>query len=136
VPLPWAGAEPPFGFSPPGATGEPWLPQPKEWRDQTVEAETGDPGSMLELYRAALRIRRAARPAFGDGPLTWLPAPDGVLAFDRGTTVRCVANLSAAPVALPGHTAVLLASGPLTDGRLPPDSAVWLRTAGGSADTR
>ena len=28
VPLPWAGTSPPFGFSPAGATGEPWLPQP------------------------------------------------------------------------------------------------------------
>ena len=40
VPLPWSGQEPPFGFSPAGAASEPWLPQPKEWRDLTVEAET------------------------------------------------------------------------------------------------
>ena len=64
VPLPWAGQEPPFGFSPPGATGQPWLPQPKEWRELTVEAQTGEPDSMLELYRCALRIRRA-EPALG-----------------------------------------------------------------------
>jgi len=29
VPLPWAGAEPPFGFSPAGAGAEPWLPSPR-----------------------------------------------------------------------------------------------------------
>jgi alpha-glucosidase len=50
VPLPWAGLEPPFGFSPPDAAAQAWLPQPKEWRDLTVEIETGDPDSMLELY--------------------------------------------------------------------------------------
>jgi alpha-glucosidase len=127
VPLPWAGQEPPFGFSPPGATGQPWLPQPKEWRELTVQTQTGEPGSMLELYRRALRIRRA-EPALGASPaMTWLPAPDGVLAFDRGS-VACVANLAHHPVELPPHTAVLLTSAPLADGLLPPDTAAWLRT--------
>jgi alpha-glucosidase len=101
-----------------------------QWRELTVEAQTGDPGSMLELYRQALRVRRA-EPALGqhpDTPMTWRPAPDGVLAFDRGDGLCCVANLSAGAVALPARSAVLLASGPLTDGLLlPPDTAVWLR---------
>jgi alpha-glucosidase len=61
--------------------------------------------------------------------MTGLPAADGVLAFARGDGVLCVANLSPAPVELPGHTAVLLASGPLTDGLLPPDTSAWLRTS-------
>jgi alpha-glucosidase len=81
---------------------------------------------MLELYRAALRLRRA-EPALGDGPMRWLPSPDGVLAFARGD-LSCVANLSPAPVTLPAHTAVLLASGPLDGGLLPPDTAAWLCT--------
>jgi alpha-glucosidase len=141
VPLPWAGLEPPFGFSPPGVppgaagpanTAPPWLPQPKEWRELTVELQADDPDSMLELYRAALRLRRA-EPALGDGRLHWLPAPAGVLAFGRGD-LSCVANLSPAPVALPAHTAVLLASGPLDDDLLPPDTAAWLRTPGVSAE--
>jgi alpha-glucosidase len=130
VPLPWAGQEPPFGFSPPGATGQPWLPQPKEWRELTVQTQTAEPGSMLELYRRALRIRRA-EPALGAASaspgMTWLPAPDGVLAFDRGG-VACVANLAHHPIELPPHAAVLLTSAPLADGLLPPDTAAWLRT--------
>jgi alpha-glucosidase len=110
---------------------------------------------MLRLYREALRIRRSD-PAFGDTPLAWRHAPDGVLAFDRDTaggadtgdagaggagagdaggagtggrrvSVRCVANLSAEPVALPPRASVLLASGPLDGGLLPPDTTVWLR---------
>jgi len=126
VPLPWAGDEPPFGFSPPGTAALPWLPQPKEWRDLTVEAETGNEGSMLELYRSALRIRRA-EPALGDGSMTWLDAADGVLAFDRGG-IQCVANLSPRPTRLVHHAELLLASSPLDGGLLPPDCAVWLRT--------
>ncbi len=126
VPLPWSGDEPPFGFSPADASAEPWLPQPKNWRDLTVQAESGSPDSVLELYRAALRIR-TIEPALGDGPMTWLPPASGVLVFDRGTSVRCVTNLSASPVMLPPHSAVILASSPLSGGLLPPDAAAWLR---------
>jgi len=138
VPLPWSGTEPPFGFSPAGAARGPWLPQPKEWRDLTVTAESASDTSMLALYRAALHLRRT-EPGFGDGPMTWRTAPDGVLAFDRGVLagqqpgagVGCVANLSDGPVALPPYTSVLLASGPLDGGLLPPDTAVWLRLSAG-----
>ena len=132
MPLPWSGTEPPFGFSPAGASAEPWLPQPKEWRDLTVAAETAHPDSMLKLYRAALHIRRS-EPTLDDSPLAWQSSADGVLAFDRGAggageAVRCVVNLSAEPIGLPPHDGVLLASGPLDDGLLPRDTAVWLRT--------
>jgi alpha-glucosidase len=47
--------------------------------------------------------------------------------------VTCVVNLSAKPAELPAHAGVLLASGPLATGdRLPPDTAVWLRTGTGA----
>jgi alpha-glucosidase len=59
--------------------------------------------------------------------MTWQPSADGVLAFDRGSSFRCVANLSAEPVALPPNASALLASGPLDTGLLPPDTSVWLR---------
>ncbi|MCX4387406.1 glycoside hydrolase family 13 protein [Micromonospora peucetia] len=127
VPLPWTGDEPPFGFSPDGAAA-PWLPQPADWKDRTVRAQTGDATSMLELYRMAIRIRRAD-PALGDGTMTWLPAPDGVLAHHRRPGFTCLVNLSDVAVPLPPHTERLLASGPLDDDLLPPDTAVWLRTA-------
>ncbi|MCP3785631.1 glycoside hydrolase family 13 protein [Micromonospora sp. A3M-1-15] len=127
VPLPWAGDTPPFGFSPDGAAAAPWLPQPADWKDRTVRAQTGDPHSMLELYRAAIGIRRSES-ALGDGGLTWLPAPDQVLAFARDSGFACMVNLSAVAVPLPAHERLLLASGPLDDDRLPPDTAVWLRT--------
>jgi alpha-glucosidase len=133
VPLPWSGTEPPFGFGPPGAAAPPWLPQPVEWRSLTADAERADPASMLNLYRAALRIRRA-EDSLGDGPLRWLDAPagagaaEGVLAFARDPGFACVTNLSATPVALPAHQEIVLASNPLTGrGELPVDTTVWLR---------
>jgi alpha-glucosidase len=128
VPLPWSGGEPPFGFSPTGAQTEPWLPQPGSWRDYSVEAQSEDPASMLELYRAALRLRRDEPSLRSERePLRWLPAPDGVLAFRRGDDVACVINLSDVPAALPDHNGVLLSSDPLRDGLLPPNTGVWLR---------
>jgi len=129
VPLPWSGLEPPFGFSPADARSEPWLPQPAAWKDHTVEAGEADPSSMLELYRAALRLRRSEPGLRSERePLHWIDAAHGVLAFRRGDDVACVVNLSGAPVALPAHESVLLASAPLEDGRLlPADAGVWLR---------
>jgi alpha-glucosidase len=127
VPLPWSGEAPPYGFNTTGAA--PWLPQPANWAPSTVEAQTGDPASMLELYRNALALRRT-EPALGDGPLDWLlNQPNGVLAFTRGDIFACVVNLSDEPVVLPPHTEVLLTSGPLDGTRLPPDTAAWLHQA-------
>lgn len=128
VPLPWSGTEPPFGFSPSGASAEPWLPQPKQWRDLTVAASSASADSMLRLYRDALRIRGSSLFA-GDAStsMAWQPSADGVLAFDRGARMRCVANLSPGPVALPPDAEVLLASGPLAARELPPDTTAWLR---------
>ena len=126
VPLPWDGAEPPFGFSGVGASAEPWLPQPSSWSELTAEGQAGLKASMLSLYRDALRIRRS-EPELQDGPLRWLNAPFGVVAFGRGDGFMCVLNLSDSAIELPGHAALLLASEPLENGRLPSDSAVWLR---------
>lgn len=55
VPLPWQ--ENPahsFGFG----AGEPWLPQPAWWGDFSVQAQTDDPASMLELHRRLMRHRK------------------------------------------------------------------------------
>jgi alpha-glucosidase len=126
VPIPWAPGGPPYGFSPAGAALPPWLPQPPAWEALAVAVQDGAPASMLELYRAALRLRRA-HPALGDGTLRWLEMPDGVLAFARDPGFACVVNVSGAPSPLPAGTDVLLASGPLAaDGTVPPDTTVWL----------
>ncbi|WP_030166657.1 glycoside hydrolase family 13 protein [Spirillospora albida] len=128
VPLPWSGEAPPFGF---GSGDASWLPIPDAWRALTVEAQEADPGSMLELYRAALRIRRG-HPALGDGTLRWTPGPDGTMIFVResgAAAVVCAVNLGDRPVRLPLSGTPLLASGPVrVDGgavELPADTALW-----------
>jgi alpha-glucosidase len=92
-----------------------------------AERQAGDPASMLELYRSALRIRRA-HPGLGSGSMRWLAAPEGVLSIEREGRFLLVVNVEGASVELPGHQEVLLSSGPLEDSRLPPDTAVWLQT--------
>jgi alpha-glucosidase len=119
IPLPWSAEEPSFGFGP---TAETWLPQPSSWGSYSVEKESDDPGSMLNLYRAALARRRAVT-----GPMTWLDAPADVLAFTRDDGFTCVVNLSAEAVPLPDGQ-VLLSSVPVRNGLLLPDAAVWLST--------
>ncbi|MFI1370183.1 glycoside hydrolase family 13 protein [Streptomyces griseochromogenes] len=125
VPIPWSGKAAPYGFSPAAASAAPWLPQPADWGGLSVEAQTGDGTSMLELYRSALRLRRE-HPALGDGSLTWLETPEAVLAFGRDPGFVCVVNFSAGMYRLPAHTSVLLASGPVENGLLAPDHAAWL----------
>jgi alpha-glucosidase len=121
VPMPWAGDEPPFGFS---SSPDTWLPVPASWRDLTVAAQDADPHSMLSLYRAALRLR-ASSPAFAGESLQWLHAPPGCLAFRRPGGLVCLLNASDGPVPVP-EGAVLLASADTSDGVLPADAAVWL----------
>ncbi|MEW1865190.1 glycoside hydrolase family 13 protein [Streptomyces sp. NBC_00669] len=127
VPLPWSGDVPPFGFSPAGSA-ESWLPQPAEWAARTAEIQSADPASMLSLYRAAIRLRKDEPELGGDGPFEWLDSDVEVLAFRRSDRFVCMVNLGEAAVELPAHEELLLTSGPLTEsGRVPQDTAVWLR---------
>ncbi|MGW8782133.1 glycoside hydrolase family 13 protein [Streptomyces sp. NPDC055796] len=126
IPLPWSGEEPPYGFGP----ADTWLPQPRDWAPLSVAAQTGDPHSTLELYRAALELRRAL-PGLGSpdaGPLTWLPSPEGVLLFTR-PGFACTLNSRSEPLELASPGRPVLSSAPVeTDGRtvlLPPDACTW-----------
>ncbi len=124
VPLPWSGGVAPFGF---GVDAAPWLPQPAHWDEFTVEAQDVDPGSMLNLYRAALALRRE-RADFRSDDM----APHGldggdVIAFTRGSGTVVVVNFGAQPVELPSGE-VLLTSLDLVDGKLPQDASAWVAT--------
>jgi alpha-glucosidase len=130
VPLPWNRTGPSLGFGP-DSGGAPWLPQPTDWPDYSVEAQDGDPDSMLSLYRRGLHLRRDL-PALHTEELAWLDLDldlddegDNVVAFTRGARFACVVNLGTARVPLPAGATVLLASGPV-DGDVGPDTAVWL----------
>lgn len=121
VPLPWARTGSSYGFG----AGTAWLPQPPHWADLSVEAQEADRGSTLWLYRDALRLRRELWA--GTGELSWLDLGPDVVAFSRGPGSTCVVNLGGSPLPLPSEK-VVLASTPLKEATLPPDTAVWLRT--------
>jgi len=81
---------------------------------------------MLELYREALRLRRQT-PALGDGGLTWLDLPEGVLGFTREPGFACVVNVTDTHAVLPEGYDILLTSDDLdTEGRLPAATSAWL----------
>ncbi len=122
VPVPWGGELPGHGFT----SETPWLPIPDAWGARSVAAQTGDPSSVLELHRRALRIRRAGD-ALRTGSFRWVESPAGTIAFERaagGEVVTCIVNFDGDPFEL--DKAPLLASEPL-DGRLPAGAAAWLR---------
>jgi alpha-glucosidase len=119
VPIPWAAEGPSFGFGSVGC----WLPQPPGWGELSVEAQEGDPGSVLALYRRAIEVREEF--LVDDEELDWLDAGDDVIAFRRGSGIVCVINYGSEPVPLPDGE-VIVASRPLADRTLPPDTAVWI----------
>ena len=131
VPLPWEAGAAGFGFSPTGAT---WLPQPQDWAAFARDAQQGRPGSTLELYRTALRLRKDLD--LGAGSLAWvdgLPGAtrDSVLAFQNGPVLVLV-NLGEQDVPLPQDARVLLASSELTEAAdggvlLSPDVTTWVQ---------
>lgn len=132
VPIPWSGELAPYGFSPDGSAPS-WLPAPATWRELSVAAQNGAPDSTLELYRTALRIRRA-HPALSTAAahLGWEETQPGVLAFTRtadGTALTCVVNISDAPAVSTEYGEPLVASAALTrEGSsylIPVDAAAW-----------
>ncbi|MFC5829710.1 glycoside hydrolase family 13 protein [Nonomuraea insulae] len=95
VPLPWTYE---------GGWNEPWLPIPEEWAGLSVQAQQGVPGSTLELYRQALRLRRDL-----EGELVWHDSPEGTLVFSRGEFV-CTVNVGGTAVDFGLDGELLLAS--------------------------
>ena len=128
VPIPWTTSGLSLGFG----DARPWLPQPAAWSDLSVEAQDGDPASMLSLYRDALRIRRAhpvvAHPVVGGSgsELEWLDMGQEVIGFRRAAGFTCIVNLSESDIELPAGE-VVLSSVPVTD-TIPSDATVWLDT--------
>ncbi|UFN46498.1 glycoside hydrolase family 13 protein [Nocardioides okcheonensis] len=122
VPLPWSGRTQPFGFSPPDVT--PWLPQPAAWAELSVDAQDGEPGSMLTLYRRLLALRRGISDLRDPG-LTWIDSPESVLHFRRGASFECVVNLGSAPIKLI-DVPVLISTRGESERELPADAAAWL----------
>ncbi|GIJ11145.1 alpha-glucosidase [Micromonospora andamanensis] len=123
VPIPWEADAPSYGFGPTDAS---WLPQPPIWAEYALDRQRGVPGSTYELYREALRLRRAY--GLGPGTLEWLSSGDEVLTFRNGDLV-VLTNFGADAVPAPAGELVH-SSAPLDeDGSVPTDVTVWVRTA-------
>ena len=118
VPLPWEPDAPAYGFSPSGAS---WLPQPEGWGALAVAAQQGRSDSTLELYRTALRLRRAH--GLGGASLQWLEAPPGVARCVVGD-VEVVTNFAGEPIEVSGRIPLL--SSLAWDGLLGTDMTAWL----------
>lgn len=120
VPIPWTRHGDSYGF---GENGS-WLPQPDAWNELSVEAQERVDGSTLEMYRAALHARR--RLLVDDEDFAWLDLGPDVLAFERGSGVKCIVNFGRDAIDLPAGE-VLVTSGGLANGRLSAETAAWIR---------
>jgi len=128
TPMPWDSSTH-AGFT----MGEPWLPLNPDWRARNVAAEAKDQRSILSLYHALLRLRRA-HPALSLGAVRLLSAHGHVLAYERirGDDRLVIAlNLSGETqqFELPEGRALLTTSGDHVPGRLAPDQGVILELA-------
>jgi alpha-glucosidase len=75
--MPWDGSAN-AGFT----TGEPWLPIGTSNASAHVAGQTGDPASMLSLYRSLLDLRRS-EPALSVGTFVPVAASERLLAYER-----------------------------------------------------
>jgi alpha-amylase len=112
TPLPWTSTPPGLGFT----TGQPWEPFAPDAELASLDAQTDDPGSLLNHYRALTRLR-GTHSALRTGELIPLEAePRGVYAYlrhDASDVVAIVANLSDEAVE---DVSLSLERGPLCDG--------------------
>ena len=113
TPMPWDDG-PHGGFT---TADTPWLRSAPRQRDESVAAQRSDPTSHLHRFREMLRVRRSTRDR-RRGPVEWLEAPPGVIAFRRGDVI-VAANLTDEVV-----TAPLKGSQVLFDSTAPPDEKV------------
>ena len=119
VPLPWTGEGQTYGFG----SSSSWLPQPAAWSRAAVDRQVGDDASTLELYRSALRTRRALQT---EEALAWVETGrEDVVHLVRPGGWHCVTTFGPEPYALPAGV-VRVASAPVVDGLLPGEASAWL----------
>jgi alpha-glucosidase len=130
VPLPWKGETAPFGFT----SSNPWLPMQESWKELTIEKQSAEPKSSLNLYRNALNLR--AEYLVNNGEIRWIQSPhhgdksSSLLAFQRGS-VSVYMNLGNSPLEVEITGKVLVVSAGIPDGRdgkitIPPVSTIWV----------
>jgi alpha-glucosidase len=127
VPLPWSGQEPPFGFT----DGRPWLPIPNQWRELTIESESQDSSSSLEMYRAAMALRKKSIKTSSIFQWTRKPDGSGILAYSRGD-IEIILNTSTSPQTFIAKGDLLIGSNgenirKNADIVLQPMACIWVR---------
>jgi alpha-glucosidase len=134
VPMPWSRRGVSLGFGPDEGAA-PWLSQPAHWAKLSVEAQSTDPFSMLNITRRALHLRRSSLDLLL-GDFAWLPdvaVNDGIIGFARqqsnsATRTICIMNMGITSAPLPDGEVIV--SSALLESRnlqlLPPDTAVWI----------
>jgi alpha-glucosidase len=115
-PMQWS-AEPRAGFT----DGTPWL-FPVDPQRRNVDDQRADPGSLLELYRDLIELRRRLGPEFD-----LLGVRDGILAYRRGSH-EVLLNFSDEPRPLPAGRDVALTSEPEPPGVVPARGGVVTRS--------
>ncbi|MGQ9758383.1 MAG: alpha-amylase family glycosyl hydrolase [Actinomycetota bacterium] len=99
TPMHWSGGRN-AGFT----DGEPWLPLHPSFRWKNVEAQDGDPDSLLNWYRRLIRLR-SEKPPLLSGSLSFLvDVPGEVFAYLReseGQVVAVFLNFSSRAVSFP-----------------------------------
>ena len=121
VPLPWTASGSSYGFGAAGAH----LPQPAWFAAHAVEVEDADPGSTLNLYREALRLRRLLQTG---ETLEWVDTGrEDVLRFRRPNGWEVVTNFGTSPFEL-GAAAddAVLSTVALDGSALPGEATVWI----------
>ena len=108
TPIPWNENLPNAGFT----QGHPWLPVSDGSR--AAAGQENDPDSVLNVYRAALEVRRNSA-ALRIGAIDFVDATEGVLAFvrsDHSEKILCVFNMVNAvrPFIFPPRTGEALLS--------------------------
>jgi alpha-glucosidase len=127
TPMPWQAHELHSGFT----SGAPWLPVGEANAAKAVDVQDEQTESLLNLTRELLHLRRD-NAALRCGSLENCLADGGLLAFDRcaeDARVRCLFNLSSAPVALTAQQATgeaLMAINGASATELPPFGALFL----------
>jgi len=120
VPIPWTTAGSSFGFG----SGGSWLPQPSDWGAQSVEAQDGVPGSVLELYRSALALRASSWVNSGD--LTWVELDPYAIAFERNGYL-CITNFGDSEIQLPDGDLLLASDNSADTTTIAANTTVWMR---------
>lgn len=123
VPLPWSGEKTPFGFS----SEKLWLPIPQEWAPLTVERQSGDATSSLEMYRSAIEIRRNRLQNHSDFKWTRKPDGSGLISYRRGST-EVILNTAPDPIRMASEGHLLISSNPT----LRPGNTVQIEIGGES----